>query len=614
MGVFFKRFEPVVNEDPYVKSADFQEIERNPAVKFQGKEYEEITYKNNKPQSTCWKLNNIGLLILASISIIPLFTDFGNIQKLWKQIKTGAEIKVVLIAKKELAQPEKIQSKEVQSNPSEHLDKNEVEDQVDDQKIGQIEDEEEDLEENKNKSESGGKKIELSIEFPDNPHVGAMRPDEQKVLIALIKEKDRKKVEAAKEALDNLINKMVNGEKVTPDELEINKVKANILEIKPELKDNPSFKKLPKNKSAILSSIIDQEKATKDDTAISILEDVIYKMTNNKKINLDDVNKAKYKAAIFEYMPEIKNCPNIETMSEEQLKILESLIVQRAAKKCKLSNDGKTIVESSEAYRILDDFIEQMKKGIPLSSDTINEALSKVSKKTKFSEKHWSNQGKTYASRPIVEHEERIQKNPEWQLFERSRVVHKMLKKKNADRKKTVEIFDRNKEGKIKLDKEGEPIKVPVDIYFPEVLKSCNRVVIYDQDEDEEPELLLQPSEVNTDFKEQEIEVEHPVQNPDETKNSVNQSSQDHGSVDVPQEKRVPVEQNDKKDEHPPEKTKSKSKLTDLLKKKKSQEKPLNISPEQSVEIKPEEEQKSPAVVKTSRLEKLKNSLKKRKN
>ena len=101
-------FKPLVIDsfakDPYLNSNDYFVEDRNPKKIYKKKEFEEITYKNKKKFGACWKFGKLALLVLTSMAIIPLILNFQWIKRLWRHIKIGEDIKIVLVANKHLKQ------------------------------------------------------------------------------------------------------------------------------------------------------------------------------------------------------------------------------------------------------------------------------------------------------------------------------------------------------------------------------------------------------------------------------------------------------------------------------------------------------------------------------
>lgn len=89
-------------EDPYSQKNDFYLVKHNKNKLYNGNNYEKLTYK--KKYNVCWRIANGSLALLACVTIIPLCLNSKYIKKLWKQVTTGEQIKVVLIARHQLNQ------------------------------------------------------------------------------------------------------------------------------------------------------------------------------------------------------------------------------------------------------------------------------------------------------------------------------------------------------------------------------------------------------------------------------------------------------------------------------------------------------------------------------
>ncbi len=106
-------------ENPYISR---EPIKHNPHKIYNGKVYEKITYTIE--HGSTWRFAQACLAFLAVIALIPICVDSKLIKKLWKRAETGEELKVVLIAKKQIEKnvvnPDQdvknIQNKDVKEN------------------------------------------------------------------------------------------------------------------------------------------------------------------------------------------------------------------------------------------------------------------------------------------------------------------------------------------------------------------------------------------------------------------------------------------------------------------------------------------------------------------
>lgn len=109
--LFFKPLLYTTSADnPYAKSPNYEEKKRYKSV-YKGKKYEKIIYKNKKEMGFYWKFYNTCLLILSALTILPLIKQRRQLSKLWKQIQSGQEFKIVLVANQKI-RPKNKQEKE----------------------------------------------------------------------------------------------------------------------------------------------------------------------------------------------------------------------------------------------------------------------------------------------------------------------------------------------------------------------------------------------------------------------------------------------------------------------------------------------------------------------
>lgn len=97
---------PTVNEnDPF---AGLWQVKHTKTKQINGVNYKKISYK--KDHGLLWRIGHLVLGILASISIIPLLIDHKSIMKLFKRVKTGEEIKVILKPEEDIKQEQNSKS------------------------------------------------------------------------------------------------------------------------------------------------------------------------------------------------------------------------------------------------------------------------------------------------------------------------------------------------------------------------------------------------------------------------------------------------------------------------------------------------------------------------
>jgi hypothetical protein len=98
--VFFKPLIiPSTNQDPFKNSKIYQLKKTKLDFTYNDRHFEKLTYK--KQHGLCWRISNVGFLILACLIVYPLIKDRQCLKKIVKRIKTGEEIKIVLIAQKQ---------------------------------------------------------------------------------------------------------------------------------------------------------------------------------------------------------------------------------------------------------------------------------------------------------------------------------------------------------------------------------------------------------------------------------------------------------------------------------------------------------------------------------
>lgn len=99
--VFFKPDIITNGIDPYLRQSNKYTLLKASTEKINNQTYSERIYKS-KPYFVLWRIANICLLIFSYLSVYPVIKNKYGVKIIRQQIKTCCEIKIVLIAKKEL--------------------------------------------------------------------------------------------------------------------------------------------------------------------------------------------------------------------------------------------------------------------------------------------------------------------------------------------------------------------------------------------------------------------------------------------------------------------------------------------------------------------------------
>lgn len=309
MAIFLKRFEPLLNVDPYSASKDFKEIERTDNVEHDGKEYQEIKYKNLKPHDFCWKITHICFLVLAGVLL-----DFKNAQRIWKQIISGEEIKTVLIVKKHFQEDkrEALQEKEKNDIPLATKEallplQNELA-----KPVGEAV-------KTPPPSKHGSAElldldsiVDISA-LEKNPTVEKLDDEQYDILKNLIREKNKIKDVQSRKIFHDLILKIMNGEKVSKDQALRSIFLAVILDFRPDLR-NHNFETVNTTQLQILAQPlqsfntkqVENEKSSERRKScfperkneLNIINDAINQMLEGKKLSHKALTKALEDAAV----------------------------------------------------------------------------------------------------------------------------------------------------------------------------------------------------------------------------------------------------------------------------------------------------------------------------